>query len=55
MDTDNKLRFRAIEPLRLYQDSVLVQAGLTAGERVCVSPLQTAIDGMTVNPILDDA
>jgi len=55
VDTDNKLRFRAIEPLRLYQDSVLVQAGLTAGERVCVSPLQTAIDGMTVNPILDDA
>ena len=55
VDTDNKLRFRAIEPLRLYQDNVLVQEGLNAGERVCVSPLQTAIDGMTVNPILDDA
>ena len=55
VDADNKLRYRAIEPLRLYQDNVLVQAGLTAGERVCVSPIQTAIEGMTVNPIRDGA
>ena len=53
VDADNKLRFRQIETLRLYQDSVLIRAGLEAGERVCVSPVQTAIDGMTVNPIAD--
>lgn len=55
VDADNKLRFRDVETLRLYQDNVLIKGGLAAGERVCLSPLQTALDGMTVNPILDDA
>lgn len=55
VDEQNKLRFRAIEPLRLYQDNVLIQAGLASGDRVCLSPLQTAVDGMTVNPVFDGA
>ena len=54
VDADNKLHFRDIEPLRLYQDSVLIKSGLKRGERVCISPLQTAIEGMSVNPIVDD-
>ena len=55
VDAEDKLRFRAIETLRLYQDNVLVQSGLNNGERVCLSPIQTAIEGMTVNPIIEDA
>lgn len=55
VDAEDKLRFRAIEPLRLYQDNVLVKSGLDGGERVCLSPLQTAIEGMTVNPVIEDA
>ena len=55
VDADNKLYYRDIDPLRLYRDEVLVRGGLEAGERVCVSPLQTAVDGMTVEPITDDA
>ncbi len=55
VDADDKLRFRAIEPLRLYQDNVLIKSGLSHGDRVCLSPLQTAIDGMTVNPVIEDA
>ncbi len=55
VDAEDKLRFRAIEPLRLYQDNVLVQSGLSNGDRVCLSPIQTAIEGMTVNPIIEDA
>ncbi len=54
IDAEDKVRFRAIEQLRLYQDNVLVKSGLNAGDRVCLSPLQTAIDGMTVNPITDE-
>ena len=50
---DNKLRFRDIKPLRLYQDNVLVQEGLQPGERVCISPIQTAIEGMQVSPTAD--
>ena len=55
VDAQNKLRFRDIQPLRLYQDNVLIKEGLEAGERVCVSPIQTAIEGMTVNPTADQA
>jgi len=51
VDTENRLRFRQVEPLRLYQDEVLIKHGLSAGERVCISPLQTAVDGMPVNPM----
>ena len=54
VDDENKLHYRSIEPLRLYRDQVLIQAGLESGERVCVSPLQTAIEGMPVNPVADD-
>lgn len=53
VDENNKLRFREIETLRLYKDDVLIKAGLEAGERVCISPMQTPIEGMTVNPIVD--
>tara|TARA_Y100001970_G_scaffold274776_1_gene375073 strand:- start:376 stop:1518 length:1143 start_codon:yes stop_codon:yes gene_type:complete len=55
VDDENRLRFRKIETLRLYQDDLLVQAGLEAGERVCISPLQTAIEGMVVNPVISEA
>ena len=55
VDDENRLRFRKIETLRLYQDDLLVQAGLEAGERVCISPLQTAIEGMVVNPVIKEA
>ena len=53
VDAENRLHFRDIEPLRLYRDQVLVQSGLEAGERVCISPLQTAIEGMTGNPVTE--
>ena len=51
VDAEDKLRFRHVTPLRLYGDQVLIQSGLDAGERVCISPIQTAIDGMPVNAI----
>jgi RND family efflux transporter MFP subunit len=51
IDPDNKIRFRNVRPLRLYKDDVLIEAGLQAGERVCLSTIQTAIDGMDVNPV----
>ena len=52
VDADNKLRFREIDTLRLYQDTILINGGLAAGERVCISPVQTAVDGMLVDPSL---
>lgn len=53
VDDENRLRFRTIEPLRLYRGEVLIRSGLEPGERVCISPLQTAVEGMLVNPITE--
>ena len=50
VDAENRLRFRTVEPLRLFEDKVLIATGLDAGERVCLSPIQTVIDGMPVDP-----
>jgi multidrug efflux pump subunit AcrA (membrane-fusion protein) len=55
VDDEDRLRYRDITPLRFYQNNVLIQDGLEAGERVCISPLQTAIEGMIVKPLLDPA
>ena len=55
VDGENKIRFRTVTPLRLYQDSVLIADGFVEGDRVCVSTLQTAIEGMNVNPISENA
>lgn len=51
VDPDNRLRFRQVSLLRLEHDDILVSSGLEDGERVCISPLQTVVDGMHVNPV----
>ncbi len=55
VDDQDRLRYRQIEPLRLYRDQVLVSEGLTAGERVCISPIQTVVEGMPVKPVVQTA
>lgn len=51
VDDNDRLAYRAVIPLRLYRDRVLIEGGLADGERVCVSPLQTVIEGMRVRPV----
>ena len=51
VDEDNRLRFRQVALLRIEHDEVLVSEGLEEGERVCVSPLQTVVDGMRVQAV----
>ena len=51
IDEENRLELRPVTPLRFFEDDVLIQAGLTAGERVCLSPLQTVVEGMRVQPL----
>lgn len=51
IDEDNRLELRPVTPLRFFEDDVLIQAGLAAGERVCLSPLQTVVEGMRVQPL----
>jgi len=48
VDDSMRLRFRPVEVLRAQRGEVVIGAGLTEGDRVCVSPLQAAVDGMQV-------
>ena len=52
---DDRLRFRPVQVLRKLGDEVVVSAGLEAGELVCVSNLETVVDGMRVRSVRDDA
>ena len=49
IDSDNRLRFRAVNVLRLENDFVLIDSGLESGEVVNLSPIQTVVDGMRVS------
>jgi RND family efflux transporter MFP subunit len=51
IDQDNRLHFRHVSILRLEHDEMLVDGGLNAGELVSVSPSQTVVEGMLVNPV----
>lgn len=48
IDSADRLRFREVDVLRRQRERVLVRAGLEDGERVCVSSLETAVNGMQV-------
>jgi len=53
IDQDNRLHFRQVSILRLEHDDMLVDGGLEAGELVCISALQTVVEGMSVNPVIE--
>ena len=54
VESGDRLRFRTVEILRLQGDHALVRAGLEPGEKVCVSPLETVVDGMSVRIQLEE-
>lgn len=51
VDQEGKLGFRKITPARRQDDEIVVGSGLTPGEKVVISPLKTATDGMAVKPV----
>jgi hypothetical protein len=53
VDADNRLSFRKVSVLRLEHDDMLIRSGLADGELVCISPLQTVVDGMLVSPVFE--
>jgi RND family efflux transporter MFP subunit len=54
VDGKAQLRFRDVEVLRTESDRIVVGKGLVPGDRVCVSPLAAAVDGMRVRVIGDE-
>ncbi|MEH6551796.1 MAG: efflux RND transporter periplasmic adaptor subunit [Pseudomonadales bacterium] len=51
VDAEDRLRFRQVDILRIDYDEVMVSGGLSFGERVNISPLPVAVDGMKVKPL----
>ncbi len=53
--TENRLLYRPVQVVRTLSDEVVVGSGLQAGDLVCVSNLETVVDGMRVRTVRDDA
>jgi RND family efflux transporter MFP subunit len=51
VDAEERLQARPVTVARRDGDRVVIAAGLTAGERVCLSPLEAFVDGMQVRLI----
>lgn len=52
---EDRLRYRQVEVVRAAGDRVVIGGGLEDGELVCVSNIETVVDGMSVRTIRDDA
>ena len=53
-DTEDRLRFRRVQVLRAGRDEVVIRSGLEPGDRVIVSSVEAAVDGMEVRPVASD-
>lgn len=55
VDNNSRLRFREVEVARVYEESVLILAGLKEGERIVTSSLRAVSNGMLVRTPLTKA
>ena len=51
VDAENRIHFRDVTLLRAERDQIVIGSGLEAGDRVCTSPLDAAIEGMLVRVV----
>ncbi|MFQ5674946.1 MAG: efflux RND transporter periplasmic adaptor subunit [bacterium] len=54
VDAENKLRFREVDILKKDAENIYVRGGLQSGEQVCISQLEAVVDGMPVQPFLEE-
>ena len=55
VDDADHVRFRQVELFRLERDRILVKSGIEEGDRIIVSPLENAVDGMPVQVQVPEA
>ncbi len=48
VDRDGTLHFRTVDVFRRERDTAWIRSGIEPGEQVCISPLEAAVDGMSV-------
>jgi RND family efflux transporter MFP subunit len=51
IDKEKRLHFRRVDVLRADFETVIISSGLREGERVCLSPLETVVEGMRVRVV----
>ena len=51
VDADSRLWLRTVEILRVMSEKVVLQSGLSVGEKICVSTIDAVVDGMKVRTI----
>lgn len=54
ISNENRLQFRDVEIIRIVDEDVYIKRGLTAGETICLSTIDHAIEGMLVRPVTED-
>jgi len=54
VDDSNHLHLRQVEVLREIADEVFIRSGLEEGEHICLTPLATVVDGMSVRLVRDE-
>lgn len=53
VDDEGRVHFRAIDVMRSERDRVIVRSGLQTGDRVSLTPMPWALEGMQVVPVND--
>jgi len=48
IDADSRIHFRTVEVLKKDSEHVIISSGLTAGEKICLSPLEMVVEGMSI-------
>jgi len=48
VDEESRLRYRDVEVLHVDREEAVITSGIEEGERVCLSPMETPVDGMKV-------
>lgn len=54
VDAENKMYYREVDIFRLEEEQVLISGGIMVGDLICISPIQAVVDGMSVEPIIEE-
>lgn len=55
VDREDRLHIRPVEIVREDRDQVVVQSGLSPTDRVCISQIETVVEGMQVRTVLEES
>lgn len=53
VDSEERLHLRSVEVLKADRTQVVIKSGLEAGERICLTSLDTVVDGMKVRTAVE--